>query len=452
MLTASKGDYKSLQNDFYYVNDATIDTFGIEKKFLKPVLRLADLSPKKFEQIATPSQWLFFCKEKEADIRGKGALRYIEAMADRAATQKKQTGKKLTIRQALTAQSGGLWYAPKAKPSEHHVWIRKGFGGVFAPFIFENAATVDQRCNSVSPVDGVSWEELAALLTSTLFAYSAEVNGSISMGAGVLEAPTKKIRDYPIFDVRRLAATQRGELIVLARSVWAHEQPVDWSAVAPAIGPKLKALDQWLLKAAGNIVPLDQLYADLQTTVKGRVNLATDKVKSTKTKRTENIGSVAAAIVARLSPRMRSKNFPDDFIDRQLLDLPFLISHELVRRIKLTPFIDQSEIVIESENGKVLLRGQYDRAIGEGIVRAILWGRSSFSIASDKSAMHKAIDEFLEWLATFEKEIEQAIGDSAFGTGYEAILKQEVYAQLGLSPFVLLGALPQEISVAPRAV
>src|SRR5437660_837269 len=92
IATVSLG-YKSLQNNFFYVNKATVDTYGIEKKYLIPILMLRDLDPSSFEQSPTPSLWLFACRDKRSDIRGTGAFRYIEAMADRSATAKKQTGK-----------------------------------------------------------------------------------------------------------------------------------------------------------------------------------------------------------------------------------------------------------------------------------------------------------------------------------------------------------------------
>jgi hypothetical protein len=80
--------YKSLQNDFFYVNKATINTYGIEKKFLIPMLMLKDLDTSLFQQTPAPSLWLFACREKRGDLRGTGAWRYIEAMADRSAAEK----------------------------------------------------------------------------------------------------------------------------------------------------------------------------------------------------------------------------------------------------------------------------------------------------------------------------------------------------------------------------
>ncbi len=117
IATVSLG-YKSLQNDFFYVNKATIDTYGVEKKYLVPIFMLRDLSSDGFEQDPKPAVWLFACKEKLGDLKGTGAIRYIEARGDRSASDKKQTGKNLTIKEALEAQSGGVWFHPKARPNK----------------------------------------------------------------------------------------------------------------------------------------------------------------------------------------------------------------------------------------------------------------------------------------------------------------------------------------------
>ena len=39
--------YKSLQNDFFYVGKDTIETYGIEKQYLKPIFMLRDLDSTK---------------------------------------------------------------------------------------------------------------------------------------------------------------------------------------------------------------------------------------------------------------------------------------------------------------------------------------------------------------------------------------------------------------------
>jgi hypothetical protein len=101
-----------------------------------------------------------------------------------------------TIKEALEAQSGGLWYAPKARPNKHHIWLRKAFNSTYAPFLFEKAMLVDQRLNSIGPVASIDWKGLAAALTTSLFTYSLEINGAAAMGAGVTPSQTLFHADF----------------------------------------------------------------------------------------------------------------------------------------------------------------------------------------------------------------------------------------------------------------
>jgi hypothetical protein len=94
------------------VGKDTIETYGIEKRYLRPIFMLRDLDSAKYIQAPTPRLWLFHCQEEERDLRGKGAYRYIQTMSERAAAQRKQSGAVQTIREALELQGGQLWYAP----------------------------------------------------------------------------------------------------------------------------------------------------------------------------------------------------------------------------------------------------------------------------------------------------------------------------------------------------
>jgi hypothetical protein len=79
--------------------------------------------------------------------------------------------------------------------------------------------------------------------------------------------------------------------------------------------------------------------------------------------------------------------------------------------------------------------------------RALMWGRSQFSVSSDRKAMDEAVNKFLAWVSKTEQDIEKAISESAYGTGYEDALKKEVYARLGIHPLSGAKVLPPNISL-----
>jgi hypothetical protein len=439
--------YKSLQNDFFYVNAATISTYGIEKKFLIPMLMLKDLDNEVYEQSPKPSLWLFACREKRGDLRGTGAWRYIEAMADRSAAQKKQTGKNLTIREALEAQAGGTWYAPKAKPAFHHIWLRKALNTVYAPFVFDKAALVDQRLNSIAPIDGVEWREVAAAITTSIFAYSLEINGAASMGAGALEAPTTKLRDYPVLDVTKLKAKERTKLVSLAQAVWDKEAPIDWGSDHWEPEKRLRALDEWILKTTGRDVTADQMYADIRVTCQARIAVAEDKRKKTKKQQSDSIGSVADSIVSAVEPKLRTKSFPDDFANGAKLDLPLVFDRGSLKEITIGRLLDSYDIEVHAKGGATVYSGTHPAAVAEGIIRALLLGRSTFSVSTDRKVMDAAVTEFLVWVSQADEDVQAAITESAFGTGYEDALKREIYLRLGIHPLTGTAVLPALISL-----
>ena len=439
--------FKSLQNSFYYVNQGTIDTYDIENRFLAPILMRKAMESRAYFQLPRPEQWLFNCRDRKEDLRGTGALKYIEAMADRSAARKKQAGKSQTIREALEAQGGGIWYAPKASVNKHRIWVRKAIDGVFAPYLFKDSALVDQRCNSISPAEDIGWKDLAAALTSTLFAYSVEINGSASMGAGALEAPTRKLRDYPVANIRALSKGERKTLVSLADAVWTRESPVDWSVGSSSPGSALQELDGWLLKKCKREVSIKTLYDDLSAVCMSRILVANDKVKKTKKRKADSIGSVAESIVRRIAPKLSTRNFPEDFVNEAQLDISFNFDRRSISRITISPLLDRYDITVITKTGQAAYEGELIQPVAEAIIRSLLWGRSIFSVSSDRDLMSDAVSGFIAWVADIESEIGSLIADSALGTGYEDALKVEVFARLGIHPMAGAKLLPNEIMV-----
>jgi hypothetical protein len=320
---------------------------------------------------------------------------------------------------------------------------------VYAPFIFKSGALVDQRCNALSPVREVPFESLAAALTSTLFAYSLEINGSASMGAGALEAPTTHLRSYPVFDVQRLSSAEHKTLQKLAQAVWEHESPPDWTD-NPKPGKCLQELDQWLLSKADDPITRQTLYKDLQTVCDARIVVAKDKNTTTKKHKSDSISNVAKSIAETIGKLLQSRRFPEDFcpIDKDDNFVSITLPRAALRKIDLHPFMDTAELRLTGGSGELLFSETLDLSIAEAIVRALLAGRESFMMIKKTAIAETGMMEFIKWFSKIKKKLEDGIASSALGTGYEEQLTMEVYKLVGLHPRIADKTLPNSITIS----
>jgi hypothetical protein len=109
--------------------------------------------------------------------------------------------------------------------------------------------------------------------------------------------------------------------------------------------------------------------------------------------------------------------------------------------------LDTCDIEVRTRTGAIAYQGTHPKPVAESIVRALLWGRSQFSVSTDRKAMDAAVNKFLDWVSTTDEAIEKAIRESAYGTGYEDALKKEVYRRLGIHPLSGAKTLPVEIGL-----
>lgn len=434
--------FKSLQNDFFYVNQETIDTYGIEKRFLNPIYTLKAFSASRYLQKPTCTYMVLTCNEPEGDLKGTGVLKYIRTMAGRSAKQKKQTGITETISDVLKKQGGRFWYSPKASQNKARIWLRKGIGGVFSPFICTNPLLVDQRCNYAKP-KGITEDELAALLSSSVVSFSLEINGSISMGGGVLEAPTSKLRTYPVPDLRTWSDAKRNRLVKLAEVVWKSSSPMDWTS-SNKPSSDLTALDEFVLQQIGASVSTDELYRDLSAAVMSRYKLAQDKTGKQTKKHSESVASVAISVSDKLRPILEAKLFPEGFIRDDAIMDHLDIQGMKWHYIELHPLMGQTDVWIESSDGEKTQQ-IWPSGIAEIVVRAILLGRTKFDFPTDTKLVTLVLDEMRAWINTIHETLEESITASSAGSGYEDVVRAAVLATLGVHPAVFENTLPKHI-------
>lgn len=68
---------------------------------------------------------------------------------------------------------------------------------------------------------------------------------------------------------------------------------------------------------------------------------------------------------------------------------------------------------------------------------------------ADRKEAAAAVVEFLGWFDKIQTSMDQAIEESALGTGYEEALRKHVYQLLGIHPLAGERVLPPDINISP---
>ncbi len=167
-------------DDFFYLDKATVDTFGIEKKYLRLLVK----SPTQFSAFGPATsnlpreRWVFLCEASKSSLRDTGALRYIKA------------GEAQRVDKGNLACVDGKWWNLGTQPIPQLI-LPIAFNDRF--FAIHNDANFEVHQRFATIVLDDPYQDyalsLAAYLNSTLVALMAEVYGRRGLGQGALDFP-----------------------------------------------------------------------------------------------------------------------------------------------------------------------------------------------------------------------------------------------------------------------
>jgi hypothetical protein len=160
-------------NEFFYLDDDQIGEWGIEKEFLKPVIK----SPRECKSILVDPKDLrykvFICNKTKKELRGTRALKYIE------------WGENQGFNKRPSCRFRDRWWnlGKRKKPT---LFINKGpWERHFLP-IARSEIFCDQQIYEVELIDSKKEPLLQAVSNSTLSALFFELNGRSNFGEGIL--------------------------------------------------------------------------------------------------------------------------------------------------------------------------------------------------------------------------------------------------------------------------
>jgi len=177
---------KTGANEFFHLNEETISKWGIEKEFLKPVIK----SPRELKSIIPPKRLkfkVFICKKPRSELRGTQALRYINWGEKARVVIKRGSKKGVEIRGFQNIESvkgrNPWWALNEVRPK---YITGSAFNDRFHVIFNEDKLCIDKVMYGITPKRNDKNLELGAFLNSSVYALFLQVFGQIGLGEGAL--------------------------------------------------------------------------------------------------------------------------------------------------------------------------------------------------------------------------------------------------------------------------
>lgn len=302
-------------NEFFYVDDATIERWGIDPEFCWPLIK----SPSQTDTIIVDPESLdlkvFVCRKSKDELRAKGkkgALRYIEWGEQQEYGRGVQRGMKWPDGPWVKNRQPG-WYAlPESETHTAQVFINQIYGDRHIQRFSKEELIADCVLNFLAPVKGLDPLVVVAVLNSSVCAMMIELAGRVVLGDGALKLQVEDARDYLLVpDVGQFDAAAQQAIIAAFQPLL--QRPIG-SVFEEVKRQDRQALDRAVLQAMG-LDPKDwlpRIYEGLTNLVRERIELGRMRSRARKSKVTRAANKVAEEVLADVLPD-GPRRFPDDF-------------------------------------------------------------------------------------------------------------------------------------------
>lgn len=175
---------KTGANEFFYLDNAKIQQWGIEEEFLKPVIK----SPKECKRILIDPKDLkykiFMCHKEKKELKGTAALEYIK------------WGESQRFHERPSCAGRARWwdvgmrrYAPVISPCSVSE----------IPRTFENYSVfADKRLYEIYPDDSIDHKAILLATNGTTCSLFLELGSRTGLGEGLLDLTVYELADCPV--------------------------------------------------------------------------------------------------------------------------------------------------------------------------------------------------------------------------------------------------------------
>ena len=194
-------------NEFFIVDDATIKQWGIEKKYLKPLLRSVKEVNTYYVNKNNLRSSLFFCNFPKRELKGTNALKYIQW------GEKQQTKKGVFWPNVESVQGRSNWYAIGNEILKNADILSNNFIDLRFFFIEAGDFSVANTFFIVKFHEVSDRDLLIALMNSSLTYLLTEIYGRKNLGEGLLTIYGPEIKQIPLPNPNQLKGKDRAEIL-----------------------------------------------------------------------------------------------------------------------------------------------------------------------------------------------------------------------------------------------
>jgi type I restriction enzyme M protein len=274
-------------NEFFHLSADVINEFGIEDKYLLPLIK----SPKESRAIkvalAELERKIFVCRRSKHDLKKLkhvGALKYIEWGEKQIYTRGEFKGLPWPDGSWVKKRTPGWWALPESETHESHIYFAEAYHTSHLQRFSPTALIPDNVLCYLEPADGIQMELLVATLNSSVTALCVELAARVTLGEGVLRLKVEDARDYLLVpDIRKTTAADKKAICDAFKKLFER----DIGSVFDETKQRdRQALDFAVLHAIG-LDPkkyLKPIYDGLCQLVRERIELGQMRGKARKTK------------------------------------------------------------------------------------------------------------------------------------------------------------------------
>jgi hypothetical protein len=406
-------------NEFFYLTDEQVEHWGIEKEFLKTVIK----SPKESGGIELDKKdlkfYVFLCHKDKSELRGTNALKYIKW----GETQKTNEGKPWPEVQSVSGR--GNWYElPKRLPSL--LLLPMVSGDSLRCILNTCKAQVDHNLFEVISEDKNVLNSLGIYLNSGISFLCRELTGRANLGDGALKVEG--------VDWERIFVPKKEYLIKLSKSAGAEFKKLCKRTIKD-IETESKRKDRQgferaVLEALGLPESLsDRVLEAVVDLVEERHLLPKMRKKQQKKRMERDYGKLKDEITEEILAD-GVKKFPEGFVKKSWSGVEYEELSVPVEKLKLGEnFFGKQQICFE--NGReFMVVGSEER--GKYIIYAQKTNELVIKVPKSETVIKKSVQEYEIYLRELQERLYKAFMEQCGDRIVSENLTRQIFEELGL--------------------